>query len=517
SENRTNKHSYNWFSIVKNTTYFVARFSCLSEENLEAYLNDRIQKERVQPLEAAVESGELSVKERDQFVNQIWQGVQQGLKDAARGPLTRQIKPRPGAFMPFPIDSEAPRIGVDLPQLHICIVSKEFPPFGASGGIGTLYSHLTGELLILGHEVTVILPRQEEGRDDQGRFHIKYVRPDEVGFDGTVPANAANLSWSLRAAAAVAEVHQERPVHVVETALWDAEGLAFALIQQGRRPPIVVRLVTPFAVASAMNEWDMPPSATEQFVAAERALISHADAVIAISESVAATVEKEYQLERDDRWKISHCGIAYWPFFDVNTGYAEFTGLETIGSQIQKFGKLVLFVGRLERRKGIDTFLEAVAGILSANSDTCIVIAGKDIEGWTQKSEAIIPAKYKKRVIFAGNVSDLLREKLMAQADCVVFPSRYESFGLVPLEAFVHGVPVIAADAGAIPEVVEDGESGLLFPAEDARILAKTVTRLLQDRDLRERLSHGAKRASRRFSGRNAALESIEIYRSVVR
>ena len=94
----------------------------------------------------------------------------------------------------------------------------------------------------------------------------------------------------------------------------------------------------------------------------------------------------------------------------------------------------------------------------------------------------------------------------------MLFPSRYESFGLVPLEGFVHGTPVIASRSGAIPEVVEDGVSGLLFEAESAASLADATIRVLKDPELRSSLSAGALHRVRTLSSRNSAERSVTLY-----
>jgi len=515
SENRQGRHTFNWFSICKNTAYFIALYSGLRGDELREYVKKRLEAERVAPLDAALTAGQIDKKLHSELIREIWRGMEKGLEDSERGVLTRTIEPQAADFLPYETKTDFARVGVETRRLHVCIVSKEFPPFGASGGIGTLYYHLASELLLLGHEVTVVMPGNATGRYDQGRFHIRYVQPGMIEFGETQPATAANLAWSLRAAAAVTEIHEEHAIDVIDSALWDTEALAMALIDKPR-PPIVVRLVTPFSVAATTNEWSISSDVAEQYVAAEKALIEHADAVVGISNSVVHTVATQYGIEPDQRWSVSHCGIAYWPFFDWHADYDELTGDRVVGQFVQRFPKIILFVGRLEKRKGVDTLLKAAADFLRKGKDVGLIVSGQDIEGWQAKAQKLLPAAVRSKVLFTGNVSDAIREKLMARAYCLVFPSRYESFGLVPLEGFVHGVPVIAAQAGAIPEVVSDGVSGLLFAPDDPSALAAKLNMLIADPELRQRLSSGARRAIRHFSGRNSAIRAIELYSSLV-
>ena len=138
------------------------------------------------------------------------------------------------------------------------------------------------------------------------------------------------------------------------------------------------------------------------------------------------------------------------------------------------------------------------------------------MENWIQQADTLLSGEIRARVHFMGEVTDSTREKLFARAYCLVFPSRYESFGLVPLEAFVHGVPVVASRSGAIPEVVEEGVSGLLFEAESAVSLAQCVLSLLGDPEMRQHLADGARRRVRQLSSRNSAIATVELYAELI-
>ncbi|WP_082745185.1 glycosyltransferase [Burkholderia savannae] len=513
SHNRGGKYNYNWATICKNTAYFIAAYSGLSQADLRSYIETRMKAERVAPLDAAVNSGDLPAVDRDRHVQAIWRGVEQGLADAKHHPRTRKLAPSPGAFKPYRVTASYPRVGMEVKRLHVCIVTKEFPPFAGNGGVGTLYYHLASELLLMGHEVSIITPSGEDKVHRQGRFSVYFskVQPD-AWVDGLDRGFTSNLQWSLSALSALAKLHRERPIDVVDSSLWDSEALAFSLLPKTARPPLVLRLVTPFPVTSRINGWSVPDDVTELFVEAERTLLNNANAVVPISESIAWTVEKEHGVQRDVRWHMAHCGIAYWPFFDVNQGYAEFREFEKVSRQTLDSANLVVFVGRLERRKGIDLLLGGAQRILDADPRAHLLVAGRDPEGWAQRAVHMLSPAVRDRIHFLGEVSDATRDKLLARAHCLVFPSRYESFGLVPLEAFVHGVPVIASRSGAIPEVVAHESCGLLFDPEDHDSLADNVIRVLNEPGLRARLSEGARSQIRRFSSRASAAGAVGVY-----
>jgi glycosyltransferase involved in cell wall biosynthesis len=516
SANRLSKYEYNWFSICKNTAYFIAAYSGLNGGDLRIYLEARLRQERIAPLDAAVAAGELAEADRDRHVAEIWRGLEQGLTDVRQFPRTRPLAQNPPTFLGFGASAARLRVGSELPSLHICIISKEFPPFAARGGIGTLYYHLASELLLLGHRVSVIVPGEEPGEFQQGRFRVISAPMHQAPIAGLAAGFARNINCSAGALSALADLHSREKVDIVESALWDTEALTTAMLPRGQRPPVVLRLVTPFPVAARINDWSVPEPVAAYYSGAERALIEAANAVVPISDSIADTIASAYGLLPDSRWHRIHCGICYWPSFDVNQGYAAFHDFERVPAKALESNRLVVFLGRLEHRKGIDMVLEAANHFLAGMSDAHLIVAGRDIEGWAERSASLLKPSARNRTFFLGEIPDSTREKLLARACVLLFPSRYESFGLVPLEAFVHGVPVVAAGAGAIPEVVINGECGFLFPANDAEAMADCVRQILMNSELRQRLSDGARQRVRKLSSRKMALESVELYRRLL-
>jgi glycosyltransferase involved in cell wall biosynthesis len=86
------------------------------------------------------------------------------------------------------------------------------------------------------------------------------------------------------------------------------------------------------------------------------------------------------------------------------------------------------------------------------------------------------------------------RADLLATADVCVFPSRFEPFGIVSIESWAAGVPLIASRAAGPGALIRDGEDGLLVPVDDAPALAAAIARLLADADLRRRLAAAGRR-----------------------
>lgn len=169
----------------------------------------------------------------------------------------------------------------------------------------------------------------------------------------------------------------------------------------------------------------------------------------------------------------------------------------------------VLSVGRIDPRKGIDTAIRATA-LLPAEARLSIAGAGDHATVW-QLRELAVEAGVADRVSFLGFQEHEQLVSLYARADAVVFPVVWdEPWGLVPLEAMAHGVPVLATGRGGSAEYLRDGENALLHPPGDAVALAAGLARLADDPALRERLrTGGAETASRHTAGAfNAALEA---------
>jgi glycosyltransferase involved in cell wall biosynthesis len=152
----------------------------------------------------------------------------------------------------------------------------------------------------------------------------------------------------------------------------------------------------------------------------------------------------------------------------------------------------VLFVGTVEPRKGVDILLAAHAALRrKGHPDLRLVIAGPP--GWGET-----PALDGPGVVAPGLIDEVTLDALYRGAAALAVPSRSEGFGLPALEAMARGCPVVASNAGALPEVV--GDAGLLVPAGDADALAHALDRLLGDDALAASLGAAGHRRAATFT-----------------
>ena len=134
-------------------------------------------------------------------------------------------------------------------------------------------------------------------------------------------------------------------------------------------------------------------------------------------------------------------------------------------------GKLVVAVSRLVPQKGLDVAVEAMVGI-----DATLVALGEGPE--RERLESLARAGGV-RLLLPGRVGDVAA--ILRRADLLVHPARWEGFGLALLEAMLCGLPVVATRVSSIPEIVVDGETGLLVPPDDPVALAAALRRVLED------------------------------------
>jgi glycosyltransferase involved in cell wall biosynthesis len=178
-------------------------------------------------------------------------------------------------------------------------------------------------------------------------------------------------------------------------------------------------------------------------------------------------------------------------------------------------GAYVLFVGLLKPHKNVKGLISAYARLSQEVRNRCqLVIVGKKDRSYPDLERLTREMSLEQRVIFTGYVSDGDLEALYAGASLFVLPSFNEGFGLPVLEAMAHGVPAIASNRAALPEVV--GKAGILVDPNDHEALANAIERVLSDGALRRELVESGQARVKLFSARESALQHLEVYREVI-
>lgn len=174
---------------------------------------------------------------------------------------------------------------------------------------------------------------------------------------------------------------------------------------------------------------------------------------------------------------------------------------------------LVLALGAAAFDKGTMHLVEAVSRLNRSGFEVALIVAGPILQEFRRFVDEL-SEQDRRNIHVLGFVSDDEKRDLLAAADMLALPSRTESFGLVFLEGWANGKPVIGARAGAIPSVVSDGEDGLLVPFGDVPALSDAIRTLVEDAGLRERLGQ---RGQAKVVDEAEWLERVEaIYRTVL-
>jgi len=179
--------------------------------------------------------------------------------------------------------------------------------------------------------------------------------------------------------------------------------------------------------------------------------------------------------------------------------------------------KVVFFVGRLVREKGVQVLIESAPSILHAFPNAKFVIAGKGpMEGELHYRARAMGLEDK--ILFTGYIDDETRNKLYSVSTVAVFPSLYEPFGIVALEAMAAGTPVVVSDTGGLSEIVTHGDNGLKAYPGNANSLANNIVRLLTDEVYAAQIKNRAGRLVKEVYDWSAiAQRTLSLYNSILR
>jgi glycosyltransferase involved in cell wall biosynthesis len=368
--------------------------------------------------------------------------------------------------------------------MRIGFFTPNYPGISGEGGIGSYTRTIGRGLADRGHEVHVLTPGRCESKTD-GPIHLHGVAMDRLpGLDRLAPGAGA----CLRVALAANRLARRRRVDVFEFPNWEGYG---ALYVAAARTPSVVRLHT--STQEAISIDGVSPTRWDRWdVRRENWMSRRARLVVTHSAAHRKRMAEEMDLAADSIRLIPH-GVEVFPSF--------------VRPARPPGPPRIVYLGRLEHRKGTVELLQSVPKVLERNPTATFTLVGADRAhapgGRTHAKflEEEFPAHVRRAVTLAGRLPQAEVDQLIQHADLFVAPSRYESFGLIFLEAMRWGAPVVGTTAGGIPEVVEHGVSGWLVPPESPNELAEAMILLLNDVGLRQSLgAAGRRRAEAEFS-----------------
>ena len=364
--------------------------------------------------------------------------------------------------------------------MKILMLTWEYPP-RIVGGIARVVHDLSKRLIKDGHEVTVVTYRDNadvpEYENDKGvnvyRVDNYMIHPNNF-IDWIMQLNFNMLSKATEI------INKEGGFDVIHAHDW---------------------LVT-YAAKSLKNAYDIPIVATIHATEAGRNSGIHDETQRYINDTEwLLTYEATEVIVNSNYMKKEIQRLFGLPFDKINVipngiNLSNFTGIERDYDFRRQYAmdneKIILYVGRLVYEKGVQHLIAAMPKILSNYHDAKLIIAGRGGMMDELRAEAS-NLGLNDKIYFTGYLNSKQVQKMYKCADVAVFPSTYEPFGIVALEAMLAGVPTVVSDVGGLDEIVTHGVDGMKSYAGNANSIADSVTALLYDHQLATNVSKKAK------------------------
>ena len=352
--------------------------------------------------------------------------------------------------------------------MRVLIFSWEYPPH-MIGGLGRHVKCLAPALAELGVEVHLVTPRLQGGAPEErtaARLTVYRVAvPHAETGDLVRDTERANREL---AAFAAALSHRIGPFHIVHAHDWQVAAAAIHHKHAFKVP----LLATIHATERGRNGGCADGPLASAIDRTEWRLCFEAWRIIVTSRYMADEVVRFFHVPRDKLDLIPN-GVEWGNHRLADVERAAFRRRFAADEE-----RIVFFVGRLVYEKGVHTLIAAAPQILEAFPAVRFLIAGRGplLEELRRMAEAHGVGH---RFHFLGYISDAERDRLYQVADVAVFPSLYEPFGIVVLEAMMAGAPVVVSSTGGLAEIVASQEVGLLHTPGDPRSLAQAVLHTL--------------------------------------
>jgi phosphatidylinositol alpha-mannosyltransferase len=351
------------------------------------------------------------------------------------------------------------------------------------GGVNQHIAPRAERLRSCGNEVTIVAPCSKPRRDDPEYLTVI----GESGFGLPATGSVANISIAYnlgpRVKALVAR-EQFDVVHVHEPFM---PLLPFQFLRYSNG--------TLIATFHAAREGGSRLYAYSKFII--RPWWGRLAGRIAVSRPALRLIGKHFA----DRYRIIPNG--------VDCGY--FGGGEPI-EDLRDGKRNILFLGRLEKRKGLPFLLEAYAKVKPDFPETRLVVVGGD-GGLRSVCELYVERNRLADVVFTGYVPDEARPDYFKTADVYCAPNTGgESMGVVLLEALAAGAPIVASRIEGFSDVINEGEEGFLVPPRDSDALAAGLKRLLSDQPLRTKMSRKALKTARSYDWGRVSTQILDYY-----
>ena len=382
--------------------------------------------------------------------------------------------------------------------MRVMMLSWEYPPISV-GGLARHVQDLSEALVEQGEEVHVITQGEQQKTEILKGVHVHRVE--------TYPLDPPDfLTWvmqlNIRFLEEGSKLLQQKKFNIVHAHDWLS-----AFCGRGLKHAFKLPLVATIHATESGRNQGLHNGLQEYIHSVEWWLAYEAWNLIVCSKHMFYEVQRLFNLP-SDKIHIIPNGVNIRNFkLKENQRFSRYNPND----------KLILYVGRLVREKGIQVLLHAAPRILAEFPQARFVIAGKGpMEGELKHITNVLGIGH--RVHFAGYVDDDTRNELYQQAAAAAFPSLYEPFGIVALEAMATRTPVIVSDTGGFHEIVEHGVTGMKAYPGNTQSLADNILAVFRDRDLSQKLSdNGYRLVINKYSWDHIAELTRDLYNHVWR
>jgi glycogen(starch) synthase len=415
--------------------------------------------------------------------------------------------------------------------MNICFISQEFPPDTGWGGIGTYVYNISRGLAEIGHHVDVItraISTDGTVESHNGRLRIHRVWHKDYPWLRKQPLSSLKLypffyhvldrplGWGYGAYKHLQRLCKEKQIDIIEVAEHNADGFIYtvAKFMFGKHinaPKFVIKLHIPMLYYYRLNQYRVTLD-IKILDTLERWTTYYADGITSPSRQMATIVSEMWRLHQKKITVLPHPVDESLFIPDI---------------PIRRDDECILFVGRLEKQKGVDLLIEAFQTVRRKRPQAKLLLVGGDRlfkkNGEICSYKAYLQQKLRDASLEVGAsiqfVGQVEREHLPAyyqKGSVCIVPSEFESFSYVCVEAMACGRPIIANNSGGTAEIIEHGKNGLLIPSGNPNILAENIIYLLEHPDLAENMGQEArKRVEHNYSKHAIAQRTAQFYQSL--
>ncbi len=394
--------------------------------------------------------------------------------------------------------------------MKVLMLTWEYPPC-VTGGLGKHVAELAPALAQLGIEVHVVAPQNSPPHPTQifsKNLIVHWVDTISVNADDTIFERvlAVNELMDARASQLWDDGINFDLIHAHDWLV----GIAAIKLKLRHKCPLVTTIH-----ATERGRWQnniLPNSMSQNIDRMERNLTFEAWRVIACSGYMVGELGQFFALPPDKIDMIPN-GVSM-------KGVKRFSSEELVefrAKYAHPSEPLIFSVGRIVYEKGFQVLLDAMPAIIQEFPNAKLIVAGKGafIDQLRAQSERL---NLSDNVNLLGFITDDERDKFLSVANCAVFPSLYEPFGIVALEAMIFGCPLVASEVGGLAEVITHNKTGTLVFPNNSQSTAWGIIHVLQNPQLAQKYAENAKRmAAERYNWLHIAHQTYDlVYRRVV-